>query len=528
MSRLDTPPLAGPGGPVVVIGAGIGGLTAGLTLAAAGRDVTLVDPAAAPGGKMRRIDGVEAGPTVLTMRWVFDALFEAAGAGLEDRLTLVRQDILARHFWPDGSRLDLHADPDASAAAIRAFAGARAEADFRAFSARAARLHDAFLDPVMRASAPDPRALARRFLSDPGLLPAMAPGRSLAGLARKSFFDPRLAQLFARYATYVGGDPGRTPALLSLVWHAEAAGVWAIAEGMSGLAAEIARLIGENGGRVILGRSATAILSDSDGVTGVRLDNGRILPAGSVVFNGDPRALADGALGPDARSAAPAAARAPRSLSARVWSFRARWDGPGLVHHNVFFRGDPAPEFADIARGRPAPDPTLYVCAEDRGTGRDPDATERFEIIVNAPPLAQNTAAEEEFEACLTRTFGMLARFGARVSPMPEPRALTTPRDFAARFPGSAGSLYGPSPHGMMAAFRRPTARSRMRGLYLAGGGVHPGAGVPMAALSGRHAAAAILTDHASRSPSRPTAMPGGMSTGSATMANAPSRSSPS
>jgi len=67
--------------------------------------------------------------------------------------------------------------------------------------------------------------------------------------------------------------------------------------------------------------------------------------------------------------------------------------------------------------------------------------------------------------------------------------------DFAQMFPGSDGSLYGRSPHGMMAAFARPTARTQTTGLYLVGGGAHPGAGVPMATLSAKHAAAAILSD---------------------------------
>ena len=87
---------------------------------------------------------------------------------------------------------------------------------------------------------------------------------------------------------------------------------------------------------------------------------------------------------------------------------------------------------------------------------------------------------------------------GLSFSPMPERAALTTPSGFAALFPGSLGALYGQSPHGLMAPFRRPRARTSLPGLYLAGGGVHPGPGMPMAALSGRHAAAAILADRAS------------------------------
>ncbi|ETX29604.1 1-hydroxycarotenoid 3,4-desaturase CrtD [Roseivivax isoporae] len=518
----------GRGGPVVVIGAGIGGLAAALRLASAGLPVTVVERHATPGGKMRQVDGVDAGPTVLTMRPVFDALFAAAGTTVDAHLNLVPQPILARHFWTDGATLDLHADPERSAAAVRDFAGPRGEAQFRAFSARARALFEGFEPGFMQAPEPSLTALARHVAARPRLALQMAPWASLAGLLGCSFSDRRLAQLFGRYATYVGGLPGATPALLSLIWHAEASGVWAIEGGMSRLARVVAGLVEQRGGQLVLGTGAERILTDSDGVTGVRVSDGRVLPAAQVVFNGDPRALALGLLGPGLARAAPGPARAARSLSARVWSFRARWQGPDIVHHNVFFRDDPAPEFRALGRGRIAPDPTLYLCAEDRTGAPQADGAERFEIIVNAAPLTRAPPQQETFEACQARTFGMLDRFGARMAPMPGPRALTTPEDFEALFPGSAGSLYGQSPHGTLAAFARPVARTRVPGLVLAGGGVHPGPGVPMAALSGAHAAAAILQDRASRSPSRRTATRGGTSTASATTGPAHSRSSPS
>jgi 1-hydroxycarotenoid 3,4-desaturase len=84
---------------------------------------------------------------------------------------------------------------------------------------------------------------------------------------------------------------------------------------------------------------------------------------------------------------------------------------------------------------------------------------------------------------------------GLTFSPAPSSEALTLPEDFNRLFPASQGSLYGRSPHGLTAALKRPTARTRIKGLYLAGGGAHPGAGVPMAALSGLHAAEAIAAD---------------------------------
>jgi 1-hydroxycarotenoid 3,4-desaturase len=271
---------------------------------------------------------------------------------------------------------------------------------------------------------------------------------------------------------------------------------------------------------------ARRIEMQSGGVAFVQLASGTRLPASRVVFNGDPRALHTGLLGEGARPAVPETAVEPRSHSANVWTFAARPRGPDLHHHNVFFGPDPRREFGPIAEGRLPEDPTLYICAQDRGTGRNPPELERFEIIMNAPPLSEGQS--EDIDSCRTRTFRTLATHGLTFGPEPSDATLTTPARFDALFPGSRGSLYGRSPHGLTAAFARPTARTAVPGLYLAGGGAHPGAGVPMATLSGRHAAEAILTDRTSTSRSRRTATPGGTSTASRTTAPAPSPSSPS
>ena len=512
---------------MVVIGAGMGGLAAAIRLAAAGLDVTLVEAQAGPGGKMRTLPSpagpVDAGPTVLTMRAVFDDLFAAAGARLDDHLRLIPQPVLARHWWADGSRLDLYPDAEANAAAIADFAGAREADAFRAFHAATARLYAAFEAPVMQAPRPSLAGIGAAALAAPGLWPWLMPWATLAGRLAATFGDTRLRQLFGRYATYVGGLPARAPAVLALIWQSEARGVWAVAGGMHRLALALAALAERAGARILYEAPAEAIETAGGRVTAVRLASGARLAADHVVFNGDPAALGAGLLGPDAKAALPARASRPRSLSAQVWSFAAVAEGLPLVHHNLFFADDAeADEFGPLAAGRLPPAPTLYVCAEDRAGGDHPRGAERFEIILNAP--AGPPSDPEEFARCLTRTFPRLARFGLRLTPAPGPPALTTPAGFASLFPASQGAIYGRSPDGPFATFARPTARTRLPGLWIAGGGAHPGAGVPMATLSGRHAAEGILAARASTSTFRRTAMRGGTSTGSATTGAAPSR----
>ena len=494
-------------GHIVVIGAGMGGLSAAIRLALAGLAVTLVDAAAHAGGKMRTLPTpagpVDAGPTVLTLRSVFDALFAQAGERLDDHLTLIPQTLLARHFWSDGATLDLYPDPEANARAIRDFAGIRAEAEFRAFARTARNLRTRFDAPVMQSGKPRLAAVTRAALGAPAALvslaPALVPGRTLAGMLRAQFTDPRLRQLFGRYATYVGGAPHQSPAVLGLIWDVEQEGVWAVQGGMGNLARALADLAQRAGVVVRLNTRVTAIGQDARGaVDRVTLDDGSDLPCGAVVFNGDPAALGAGLLGDTVAPALPRSATHPRSLSARVWAFASAPRGVDLTLHNIFFADDEDAEFGPLAESRHPVDPSIYVCAQDRAGAPRLQGPERFEMILNAPPLPHKGAPDPtETDRCRSMTFDRLARFGLSFDPIPDTSALTTPQDFDRLFPGSQGSLYGLSPQAMTATFRRPVARTRIRGLYLAGGGTHPGAGVPMAALSGRHAAEAILHDRA-------------------------------
>ena len=114
---------------IIVIGAGMGGLAAAIDLARRGADVTVLERAGAPGGKMREVmvagAPIDAGPTVFTMRWIFESLFEDAGTRLDDHLDLQPAEILARHTWREGGRLDLFADIERSADAMGHVRGSR-------------------------------------------------------------------------------------------------------------------------------------------------------------------------------------------------------------------------------------------------------------------------------------------------------------------------------------------------------------------------------------------------------------------
>lgn len=497
--------------PVLIIGAGIGGLAAALELAACGAPVEVLERQSAPGGKMRQAPvagrAIDAGPTVLTMRWVFDELCELAGTSLEAETALEPASVLARHAWLAGGELDLHAEHARNVAAISAFAGTAEAQRYEAFCQRAKRTYLALRDTFIRASRPNPISLlARAGLKGLPDMLRISPFGSLWRTLGEHFHDQRLQQLFGRYATYCGSSPFAAPATLMLVAHVELEGVWRLREGMHGLALALARMAEARGVRIRYGCEVQRIDQQGGRVSGVRLTDGECIDASAVVFNGDAAALAQGLLG-DAGIQARAArgGRAARSLSALTWNVVARTEGFALSHHNVFFSDDYAAEFEDIfTRGRLPRRPTVYICAQDRGAEQSatPTGPERLLCLVNAPALGDRVPDPldtAEIERCETETFRVLERCGLTLAFEPAHFQRTTPRDWHQLFPGTGGALYGQASHGWRASFSRPGARTGLPGLYLAGGSVHPGPGVPMAALSGRLAARTLIADLTSR-----------------------------
>jgi 1-hydroxycarotenoid 3,4-desaturase len=496
----------------VVIGAGIGGLSAAISLASRGVKVRVLELGPRAGGKagVEVIDGVEVdtGPSLLTMPDVFAELFREAGTTLERELSLVSPSPAFRYLYPDGTVLDVHHALADTLASVEGTLGAVARAELERFLGRAKRIWEAGAPNFVYGDAPSMGAMVALAFKRFGALMQIDAGRSMWTAISADVQDPRLRTLLMRYATYNGSSPFEAPATLNCIAHVELAlGGYGIVGGIAALVRALVRAAESLGVELSYSSRVTRIVVEARRVVGVELASGERVAADVVVANAEAEHVARALLASEVSSGI----RPPDPPSMSGWTgiLRARRGARPRSPHTVLFPDNYAHEFRDIfERDRIPEDPTIYLCAQERCHGRAGwlDDEPVF-VMVNAPPEPREARGREAPGRDAQGRDGAVYRDLERAVLARLVRAglasegdrfvwTRTPAELAARFPGSHGSIYGAASNGAFAAFRRPANRvSRVPGLYLASGSAHPGGGLPLVALSGRAAARAVAED---------------------------------
>lgn len=477
----------------VVVGSGIGGLTAAIRLAAAGHDVVVLERNPVAGGKVAELDEAgfrfDLGPTLLTLPELYDDVFRLAGTTLADEVDLVRLDPQVRYHWRDGSSLEIPDDPTATAAAIEQFSPG-AGSEWTAFAQHAEKVWGVSERTFLSGPMSSPLSMLSRMTS-PFDIARIDGNRTLSKAAGSFFDDPRLQQLIGRYATYSGSSPYLTPATLACIAHIEQAfGCWYIVGGMARLRDALVRTAASIGVEIRTGVDVGRIAADGGSVSGVDLADGGGEAADIVVSNVDAAHLYTDLL-PHPKEARKLD-KAGLSQSAFVLCAAVSGRTEGIAHHNVFFSLHDRQEFRSLEAGQVPIDQTVYASVSSvTDAGRAPTGCENWYLLVTTPPAI---GIDKKL-----MTAGVLNRLAERGIDLRQRIQFTrslVPAEFDARYRAPGGAIYGTSSNGKRAAFRRPSNIGPVDGLYLVGGSTHPGGGLPMVATGARIVADLVADRH--------------------------------
>ncbi|MBZ9751838.1 NAD(P)/FAD-dependent oxidoreductase [Deinococcus sp. HMF7604] len=448
---------------VAVIGAGFAGLAAALRLAQAGARVTVLDALDGPGGKAALgFEDFSSGPTVVTMPQVFRGIHERLNLPLPN-LTPARPTTTyngaGRTFAPEALHIAGSLEPTLTQ--LPRAEGQRYVALLRA----ARRMYEDAQDTFLFAPPPSRLRLARY---------ALTAGRRAAPLTPLRRFvrsGPFMTPFWLRFATYLGADPYRAPAVLhNIAWVELGHGVWHLPGGLLAFAQTLYEQAEGLGVRFEFGTRVTSLSSHGGQVLGAHTSQGAF--AADAWVSAADRALTLAWLGVPEKPT-------PRGVSGFALQLRLT-ENRGQAHH-IFWPADYSREWRDIRAGRLPRDPTLYLHLDG----------DRAFLLVNAPPDPGLTEDAREYGAwLLARLQECLSAAAGGPLPVAEWHALS-PADYART--AKAGALYGRAPHGLTGSLRPGWGLAHTRNLVQVGGTVHPGGGVPLSFLSGWNGAGRLL-----------------------------------
>lgn len=487
---------------VVVIGAGLGGLSAAMRLAYHGTRVSVYEKNFSVGGKMQEVVSpngyrFDAGPTLITMPHVFEDLFTGVGRKLSDYLTFTPLEIPCRYHFADGSVFNAYADLEKLRDEI-----ARVFPDqLRHFDSYFKRIKELY------------RITAESFIYNPLTLKSLLRVNPLDFFSidafstahernAKSFTDKRFVQFLDRFPTYVGSSPYRAPATLNVIPFVELAfGGFYVKGGMQRLADAYKQVCDELGVTFYFGKEATKITVKNNRANGVEFSDGETVVCDAVISNDDAVHTYERLLNsPEKKYVSQRKLDAlEASCSGFVLMLGVGREHSQLNHHNIFFSSDYEREFSEIFDAKVPPnEPTIYLSVSAKSdAGQAPQGKENWFLLINAPYLSGAYDWDKNKEVYRNAVFDRLKRLGfSEVEEKVEFERMFTPVDLKDKFNANRGSIYGITSNNRFAAFLRPSNRSReVRGLYFASGSAHPGGGTPMVTLSGKFAAELLMED---------------------------------
>ncbi|MGI8641748.1 MAG: phytoene desaturase family protein [Pyrinomonadaceae bacterium] len=487
---------------VIIIGAGLGGLSAAIRLAKSGFSVTVLEKNETVGGKVNFVEAngykFDTGASLLTMRHVLEELFTYAGKRIEDYLEIIPLEPICRYFWSDGTQFDASADLQKTENGIEKLEPQDA-ANFREFLADAKQKYEIAEKTFLAHSLNDlPKLLRPKYLKD---LIAISSLKTLDKHNKSYFQSPKMQQLFNRFATYNGSSPYETPATFALVPYVEfGLGAWYVKGGMYRIPKALEKLAMELGVMIYTESEVEKIEIENGKAVGVRV-GGESFRCDFVIANSDAIETYRNLIDKKERRnfSDKKIEKIEPSCSGFVLLLGTKKQFPQLAHHNIFFSDDYLAEFdAIFKQKRPARNPTIYVCASSKTDKTQvPNGHENLFVLINAPYTSSKTNWQTEARSYRDLIIKKLEDSGLKgLESSIDFEQIITPEDFEKKYRANRGSIYGVSSNGIFSAFLRPPNKAKdIENLYFVGGATHPGGGIPLVLLSGKMASDLILKE---------------------------------
>jgi len=474
---------------IAIIGAGISGLASAIRCARMGNVVDLYEKNDKPGGKLSELRlgdyRFDTGPSLFTLPHLLENLFSFCEEPAERYFTCQKLETTCRYFWQDGTVITAYNDPVRFAQEVELNTG-EPKHNITRFLNHSRDLYDLTNQVFIFNAFPDLNVILSqnifKFLSKGR---KMEPFTSMHQSNLKRFQEDRIIQLFDRYATYNGSNPYTAPATLNVIAHLEHnLGAYFPEKGMFQIGIALKSLADRVGVRFFFNAPVQSIVLDGKKVKGIVCSDQEV-GYDVVVSAIDVHTLYSKLL---PRKMAPERLwESERSSSAVIFYWGIRGSFPGLDLHNILFSGDYKEEFEHIFNKKTVyGDPTVYIFISSKKVQDDaPPGCENWFVMVNAPAnYGQDWDAhlQQIRTAVLQKIRKMLNR---DVEPLIEAEQIADPRTIEGKTASAFGSIYGISSNDPFAAFyRHPNKRKQIRGLYFAGGSVHPGGGIPLCLAS--------------------------------------------